>query len=56
MCGKNGLKDYEKYFIYEAMLKTVLLAHVSTISFRVEIDDSDYNELETSDMLFVFKE
>jgi hypothetical protein len=48
--------EYATLKITDAMLKTVLLAHVSTISFRVEIDDSDYNELETSDMLFVFKE
>ena len=47
--------EYATLEITDAMLKSVLLAHVSVISFRVEIDDSDYNELETSEMLYAYR-
>lgn len=47
VAGRNI--EYATLEIADAMLSAVFLELVSTISFRIEIDDSDYEELETSE-------
>ena len=48
-----GETTYGALVISDDMLKSEYLREVSSISFRIEIDDSEYDELETSEELII---
>ena len=48
-----GETTYGALVISDDMLKSEYLSEVSSISFRIEIDDSEYDELETSEEMTI---